>query len=287
MKKLLLYIGAGILLLSACHDLNLNPLSSGSTENWYSTETEVQMAVDELYRYDFWPEDGQQQTDWSDDYTSRDLLTSFDDGTLNGQNAWVTSLWGNQYKAISRANAVIEKSHRAIENGASAATINRLIAEAKFHRAAAYAKLIVKFGDLPLVLTDVSTEEGLTMGRTDKSIVLAQIYKDFDDVISVLPTSYTDQQRATQGAALALKARVALIMEDWETAADAAKAVMDLNIYELHPDFGNLFLKKLIFYVFSAFFTCTTSSWRLFRSISSSGSSPGSGLIPLEKRRSR
>lgn len=96
MKKLLLYIGAGILLLSACHDLNLNPLSSGSTENWYSTETEVQMAVDELYRYDFWPEDGQQQTDWSDDYTSRDLLTSFDDGTLNGQNAWVTS-----YGAIS------------------------------------------------------------------------------------------------------------------------------------------------------------------------------------------
>lgn len=50
------------------------------------------------------------------------------------------------------------------------------------------------------------------MGRTDKSIVLAQIYKDFDDAISVLPTSYTDQQRATQGAALALKARVALIM---------------------------------------------------------------------------
>lgn len=63
------------------------------------------------------------------------------------------------------------------KNGASATTINRLIAEAKFHRAAAYAKLIVKFGDLPLVLTDVSTEEGLTMGRTDKSIVLAQIYK--------------------------------------------------------------------------------------------------------------
>ena len=43
------------------------------------------------------------------------------------------------------------------------------------------------------------------------------------------PTSYTDQQRATQGAALALKARVALIMEDWETAADAAKAVMDVE----------------------------------------------------------
>lgn len=229
-------------MLSSCHELDLNPLSSGSTENWYMTETQVEMAVNELYRYDFWPEDGQQQNDWSDDYTSRRNLTSFDTGTLNGQNAWVTSLWSNQYKAISRANGVIEKSQRAIKNGASETIINRLIAEAKFHRAAAYAKLIVKFGDLPLVLTDVNIEKGLTMGRTDKNIVLKQIYKDFDEAADVLPVSYTKEQRATKGAALALKARVALIMGDWKTAATAAKAVMDMGIYKLHPNFGNLFL---------------------------------------------
>ncbi len=244
MKKLLIltYICGGMMALTSCHDLDLNPLSSGSTENWYSTETEVQMAVDELYQIDFWPEDGQQQNDWSDDYTSRNNLTDFDNGTLNGQNIWVTNLWNYQYKAISRANAVIEKSHRAIENGASAEKVNRLIAEAKFHRAAAYAKLVVKFGDVPLILTDVTTEEGLTMGRTDKSTVLSQIYKDFDEAIEVLPVSYADQQRATKGAALALKARVALIMEDWKTAATAAKSVMDLGVYELHPDFRSLFL---------------------------------------------
>ncbi len=244
MKKLLIltYICGGMMALTSCHDLDLNPLSSGSTENWYSTETEVQMAVDELYQIDFWPEDGQQQNDWSDDYTSRNNLTDFDNGTLNGQNIWVTNLWNYQYKAISRANAVIEKSHRAIENGASAEKVNRLIAEAKFHRAAAYAKLVVKFGDVPLILTDVTTEEGLTMGRTDKSTVLSQIYKDFDEAIEVLPVSYADQQRATKGAALALKARVALIMEDWKTAATAAKSVMNLGVYELHPDFRSLFL---------------------------------------------
>ena len=242
MKKIYTYLLGGVMMLSACHDLNLNPLSSGSTGNWYTTEKEVEMAVNELYKYEFWPEDGQQQGDWSDDYICRSTLTDFDNGTLNGQNAWVTGLWNGQYQAIARANNVIDKAHRAIDNGASAEVINRLIAEAKFHRAAAYAKLIIKFGDLPLVLKDVSTEEALTMGRTDKAIVLKQIYQDFDDAICVLPTSYSELQRATKGAALALKARVALIMEDWTVAAASAKAVMDLGIYSLHPDFRSLFL---------------------------------------------
>lgn len=242
MKKILLYVCGGVMALSSCHDLDLNPLSSGSTGNWYSTETEVQMAVDELYNIDFWPEDGQQQGDWSDDYIARSNNTDFDNASLNGQNMWVTNLWNYQYKAISRANGVIEKSHRAIDNGASVEKINCLIGEAKFHRAAAYAKLVVKFGDVPLVLQDVSTEEGLTMGRTDKSVVLQQIYKDFDDAIAVLPVSYATQQRATKGAALALKARVALIMGDWTMAAESAKAVMDLGEYELHSDFRDLFL---------------------------------------------
>lgn len=230
--------------LAACHDLDLNPLSSGSTENWYSTETEVEMAVNALYCYDFWPEDGQQQGDWSDDYISRSNLTDFDNATLNGQNAWVTTFWSNQYKAISRANGVIGKSHRAIENGASAEIINRLIAEAKFHRAAAYAKLVVKFGDIPLLLEEVDIEEGLGMGRTSKTTILQQIYTDFDEAIELLPTTYSTQQRATKGAALALKARVALIMGDYETAAESAKAVMDLGVYMLHPDYGNLFLQS-------------------------------------------
>ncbi|MEI3554928.1 MAG: hypothetical protein V8Q54_10185, partial [Alistipes senegalensis] len=67
--------------------------------------------------------------------------------------------------------------------------------------------------------------------------------------------------RATQGAAYAMKARVALYfaslytydaaMRDADKAAyhygiarDAAKACMDLNVYQLHADFGELFLNK-------------------------------------------
>lgn len=41
-----------------------------------------------------------------------------------------------------------------------------------------------------------------------------------------------------------MKARIALQMEDWATAAEAAKDCMDQGIYKLHPDFSSLFLSK-------------------------------------------
>ena len=228
--------------LSACHDLDLNPLSSASSGNWNSTEEQVEMAVNDLYRVGFWRIDGYQRGDWSDDFFSRNILDVFENGTLNSGSSWVSQLWDRQYKAIARANSVINTADRALANGAKPDAIARLVAEAKFHRAAAYSKLIVKFGDLPLVLEDKTTDEGLTMGRTDKAVVLEQIYRDFGDAAAVLPVSYDGVIRATKGAALAFKARVSLIMGDWATAAASAKAVMDLGVYELHPNFEELFL---------------------------------------------
>ena len=103
-------IVGGLILLSSCHDLDLNPLAKGSTETWYSTETEITMAVNDLYRVTFWQQDGEYQSDWSDDYTYREALTAFENATLNGQNDNVTKLWANQYKAIARANSVILKA---------------------------------------------------------------------------------------------------------------------------------------------------------------------------------
>ena len=76
-NKIIITLFTGMTLLSACHDLNLNPLSYGSTESWYSDETEVEMAVNELYRNDFWLIDEDTNTDWSDDNIYRESLTEF------------------------------------------------------------------------------------------------------------------------------------------------------------------------------------------------------------------
>ena len=41
-------------IFSGCQDLDLNPLTEGSSENWFSNEGEFQMAVNELYRETYW-----------------------------------------------------------------------------------------------------------------------------------------------------------------------------------------------------------------------------------------
>ena len=79
------------------------------------------------------------------------------------------------------------------------------------------------------------------MGRTELTQVKQFVYDEFDKASEVLPTSYSGEIRATKGAALALRL-VCLYMGDWEIAATAAKAVVDLGVYELHENYGDLFL---------------------------------------------
>ena len=47
------------LLFTSCVDLNLNPLSEGSSENWYSSASEIEMSLNDFYRTAFFPIDGQ------------------------------------------------------------------------------------------------------------------------------------------------------------------------------------------------------------------------------------
>lgn len=233
-------------LCTACHDLNLNPLASGSTENWYSDATEIEMAVNDAYREDFWGVDEEYawSSDWSDENIYREALSPFQNATLNGQDGSVTDLWSKQYKVISRMNSVILKSDRAIAAGASEQTIKAYVAEARFHRASAYAKLSSKFGDVPLVTDDIDIEKGMQMGRTPLAEVKQFVYDEYDKAIADLPASYASVQRATKGAALALKARYALYMGDYDIVEKATKEVIDLGVYSLHKSYRDLFLPK-------------------------------------------
>ena len=48
MKHIILLATLGCVGLSSCIDLDRNPLSSASSENWYSSETEIEMSIKDL-----------------------------------------------------------------------------------------------------------------------------------------------------------------------------------------------------------------------------------------------
>ena len=253
MKKIIcLSLFIGVLYLS-CNKLDLNPLAEGSSENWYSNDAEITMSLDRLYYIKYWnPDphpDNWENKGWrdsnSDDYTNRDLMSPVVSGTINGLTASVVGLWNYYYECITAANLLLDKLEN-VKNKITEANWNQYAAEARFVRAAQYSSLIFYWGDVPFFTKPLTIQESFELSRTSKTEILQSVYEDFDYAASILPVSYSSSKtkHATKGAALALKARIALYMGDWTVARDAAAACMGLNVYQLYPDFLTLFQSK-------------------------------------------
>ncbi|MBC8603119.1 RagB/SusD family nutrient uptake outer membrane protein [Parabacteroides acidifaciens] len=247
MKQVILYSALIALSFSSCNTLDLNPLSEGSSETWYTNEDEIQMSVIRLFHQDFWKDvqfvgDQDLKDEYTDNFTRRTSLTAITNATINGQSSFVTSLWKRAYKNIAAANLIISNIQRT-EGIMSEEKIAMYRANARFSRACMYGKLIFLYGDVPYYTENIDIDDFYSLGRTPKLQILEEIYKDFDYAIENLPVSYNSNsyQFATKGAAYAMKARVALYMGNYAIARDAANSCINLGKYELYPDYEKLF----------------------------------------------
>jgi hypothetical protein len=243
-------------LVFACNEkfLNLTPLSEGSSENWYQSDEEIIMAINYLYSNKFIRTNPETYgtarrkyvDSWTDDWTNRASLTEVTNGTINGQVNYVVEWWKLFYECIAAANLVLEKIDNGVASNIAENNLNKYKGAARFARAYMYARLITLWGDVPFFTKTLSIEEAFNLSRESKNIILQSVYDDYDFAAANLPISYGTQepQWATKGAALAMKARIALYMEDWEIARDAAKACIDLGIYDLYTDFSALFFPE-------------------------------------------
>lgn len=233
----------GAALISSCADLDLNPLSSASSENWYSDPAEMRISLNDFYRSTFFQlEEGFWTDRRTDDWNQRTNIYDIPAGTINSSTAIYKTLWSYTYKNISRANRLCNAADR-LEGKFSDSELAVLRAESRFFRAYAYSRLITLWGDVPFYTEDITPEDAFKMGRTAKATVLEQVYNDFDYAADHLPldNNGNGMYRVNKGTALGIKARTALYMKDYDVARDAAKACMELGKYSLHPDYGELF----------------------------------------------
>ncbi len=250
MKNISKYLITGIMALgmTACADLDLNPLSEGASENWYKDESEIEMSLNDLWRPDFFPIDG---LDWDDDLLNRNGSNTITLGTVTAQWSTSAGYWTALYKAIARSTKVINALDNGTASGLSETKINQYKGEAYFMLGFAYGELATYFGDCVLN-KNMTLDEAYVAVRTPKKDILAYSYECFDKAISYLPDSYATQQRPTRGAALGFKARFALFHEDWQMAAQTAETCMNSGVYKLHDDYQDLFIAdrspELMFY---------------------------------------
>ena len=226
-------------------DLNLISPGEASQTIYWQQERDALLAVNAAYS----ELDGPQMVQELDAVTDIGYRASsgpgtFHDvgaGTIDPVNDAITAQWSRYYRGVRKANDVITNIDR-IKLG-DPKVLARLKAEARFLRAFYYTQLSSLWGDVPLILEPLEINDH--RGRDTKVEVVDFVISELDLIISsnALPKSYgsTDVGRVTHGAALALKARVALRNGRFGIARDAAQAVMNLGVYELYPNYGKLF----------------------------------------------
>lgn len=132
----------------------------------------------------------------------------------------------------------------------------RVEGEMHFIRAFLYFELIKRFGGVVLIDERLEANGENDFPRNTYQECVAFILKDLDAADALLPLNYnatlsTDNGRATQGGSKALRSRLLLYaasklnnpsndLSKWKLAADAAKAVMDLNEYSLQATYADI-----------------------------------------------
>lgn len=200
MSKLYKYILAGALAfgLTACADLDLNPLSEGSSENWYHDETEIEMSLNDLWRPDFFPID---DLAWDDDLLNRNGSNEITLGTMTAQSGIASSRWSSLYKAIARATKVIESLDKGMATGVSAEKVNQYKGEAYFMIGFAYGELATYFGDA-VINKGMTLEEAYEATRSPKNEVLAYAYENLDKAADMCSLLLMRRNNARHGVRL-------------------------------------------------------------------------------------
>lgn len=238
MKRFLLNIVSLFLIFSmaGCDDfLDVSPESTWDINSFYSSETELDMALSGIYSL------------FASEEEYGNLLIQFEAGTDESyynrryNDNWAVGLyrntpadadtkdfWNSLYSSINLCNMFEE---RIKASGFSDDIERKYLAEERFLRAFAYFQLVKWFEDVPMPLTYTKDQSASDLPATPMEEVYAQIISDFDFASKYLPHPSDGDfvpGRASKLAAHGMLARVYMKM--------AGYPLMQKEMYALAKD---------------------------------------------------
>ncbi|MGO3806949.1 MAG: RagB/SusD family nutrient uptake outer membrane protein [Sphingobacterium sp.] len=241
-KKLAAMLVLGASTLTSCSDfLDRVPQDEIVDETFWKTQEQLKMAATGIYsrikaKNFVEMENMGDNTMWPTTNQYKDIGS----GVFPVTQPTIDTEWRNMYRDIRECNTFLLNYDKAaeIEPGAKA----RLAAEVRVIRALGYSFLTSFYGDIPLVLVPLEIDDPLLYApRNPQEEVVDFLLNELDEAAAILPEeipSGEDLGRMNKGAALALKARIALTYGRYAEAEQAAKAVMDMGVYQLYTS-GN------------------------------------------------
>ncbi len=222
-------------------------------------------------RYDL--DDGALLASASDEAVNSNLNSSvniLNNGTWSPVKTFDDVYFG-MYSGIRKANMFLENIDGAVivpadetfplnnaANQGMEPQIARLKGQAYFLRAFFQFELLKRYGSFAIVTRTLTVTDNLDLPRNSFDDCVKQISADCEEAISRLPLSPTEwntplRGRATQTAAMALKARLLLYaaspqynpggdIAKWQAAADAAKRIIDTGKHGIYTSYPNIWL---------------------------------------------
>ncbi|MCC8154380.1 MAG: RagB/SusD family nutrient uptake outer membrane protein [Tannerellaceae bacterium] len=186
-----------------------------------------------------WNPDGDQP--WMDEVHNYSFIAS---------NAAFSGIWSYLYEGIARANLALsylndDETIATIEM--DAATRKRLLGETYFLRAFYYFDLVTNFGGVPLMVNPINDfdEAYQVAAREDKEVVWKQINDDLAAALANIPegkyASNEERWRVSQGAVLAMQAKVALYNKDFDKVKEVIATLEGKNYYQLNANYFDSF----------------------------------------------
>lgn len=209
--------------LGSCDFLDEYNPNSVTTGNFYKTESDVETSVNGIYSaltqsyyftYNHYFTDVRANaTIVKDAGAVSGIPYQFYNFTLTEENSYVYNRYAQMYRTVSRANKVL--AHIDDVTWQSADTRDVCEAEARFLRALTYFYLVTEWGDVPLVLKDLTTTSEVKANnvRAPKADVYKAIAEDLEAVVSSPIMDFPSASecgRASKAAAYALLGKVFL-----------------------------------------------------------------------------
>jgi starch-binding outer membrane protein, SusD/RagB family len=173
-------------------------------------------------------------------------MKEMDNLTYESNNGLINDLWTSYFDIISGANYAIHQMPLFVDamvNTTDKEYALRCQGEAKTIRAYAYFNMTRLFGRVPVIDTTMTSEQLASVSQSTTLQLYQFIEKDLSEAINVLPSGYTKEWagRISKYTAMALKAKVHLYQQEWDSVAVLTDKIIKSGKFGLLPNFREVF----------------------------------------------
>lgn len=244
-----------LLLLQSC-EKGLEPevFNAIAPENFPKTESDINTTVTGIYhelRGGGWERYTMSWGGWltqgignTDEFATNWYTLEQEDFLWRPETGFIAIFYNQMLPAITKATRNIEQIKVA---PVSSSIIDQAVAELRCIRSMLAFDLYDMYGPVPIIKDPeyaMDIQKALTYrpARPSREEYVSFLETELQEVAEVLPVSYNAANfgRMSKGAALMILLKLYMHEKRWDRAAAVSKRIMDLNHYQLQPEFKDI-----------------------------------------------